>query len=62
MIILMPQMQKYMVQPFGQQAPAAQYQGSGSGAPPSAARNNNSTFTDTGVKENIQGYRARSTT
>lgn len=56
MIILIPQMQKYMVQPFGQQAPAAQYQGSGSGAPPSAARNNNSTFTDTGVKENIQGY------
>ena len=55
MIILIPQMQKYMVQSFGQQAPAAQYQGSGAPVPHSESKNNSS-FTDTGVRENIQGY------
>ncbi len=55
MIILIPQMQKYMVQPFGgMQAPAGQY--AGAGAPPSSASNNSSSFRDTGIKETILGY------
>lgn len=56
MIILIPQKQMYMVQPFGQQGPAPQYQGSGAVPPPSASNGNGSSFVDTGEKETIQGY------
>jgi Domain of unknown function (DUF4412) len=56
MIILIPQMQKYMVQPMGQGQPAAgQY--AGAGAPPSSVSNNSgASFKDTGTKETILGY------
>lgn len=55
MIILMPQYQKYMVQPFGQtKAPSGTYPGAG--APPSAPSARGSSLQDTGVKETILGY------
>jgi Domain of unknown function (DUF4412) len=55
MIILIPQMQKYMVQSLAQnQASSAQHPAAG--MPSSASNSSGTSFTDTGMKDTILGY------
>jgi hypothetical protein len=54
MIILIPQMQKYMVQSMAQNQTSGQPPASG--MPSSASNGNGASFQDTGTKESILGY------
>jgi hypothetical protein len=55
MLILIPQMQKYMVQSLAQNQAAGSQHPAG-GAPSSASNGSGTSFTDTGTKDTILGY------